>query len=151
VKSPEELSELFRAKGLKVTPQRQAIFQILHNWAEHPTAEAVYAKAQEQMPTMSLRTVYQTLNDLAEMGEITQLDLGTGSARFDTNLDAHQHLVCSGCGEVRDVVVDFTEIDFPGHLLDGFSISSTDVVFRGWCASCASNDAALLVTSNYQA
>lgn len=151
MKSPEELSEIFRAKGLKITPQRQAIFQILYNGAEHPTAEAVYAKAQEQMPTMSLRTVYQTLNDLAEMGEITQLDLGTGSARFDTNLDSHQHLVCSSCGEVRDIAVDFTDFEFPGHLLNGFSISSTDVVFRGHCANCANAEAASLVTSNHQA
>ena len=58
------------------------------------------------MPTISLRTVYQTLNDLAAMGELRQLDLGTGSARFDPNLDAHHHLVCERCGKVVDVYAD---------------------------------------------
>src|SRR3954469_21156156 len=94
MKTPEELTALFRARGLKVTPQRQCIFRILHGSDAHPTAEAVYAPASAEMPTMSLRTVYQTLNDLAEMGELQQLELGTGSARFDPTLDPHHHLVC---------------------------------------------------------
>ena len=58
------------------------------------------------MPSISLRTVYQTLNDLAEMGEIQALDLGTGSTRFDPNIDEHHHLVCERCGLVRDVALD---------------------------------------------
>ncbi len=61
------------------------------------------------MPTISLRTVYQTLNDLAAMGELVQLELGTGSARFDPNLDAHHHLVCDRCGKVLDVDVDASD------------------------------------------
>ena len=88
MKSPDELTELFRAQGLKVTPQRQCIFRILHDNQPHPTAEAVYAAVGQEMPTISLRTVYQTLNDLAAMGELVALDLGTGSTRFDPNLDA---------------------------------------------------------------
>jgi Fur family peroxide stress response transcriptional regulator len=53
----------------------------------HPTAEAGCATARQQTPMMSLNTVYQTLNGLAEMGEIQQLDLGTGSSRFDPNVE----------------------------------------------------------------
>src|SRR5437868_280342 len=78
VKTPAELTELFRARGLKVTPQRQAIFHVLHGETTHPTAEAVYEAVSTTMPTISLRTVYQTLNDLAAMGEVLALDLGTG-------------------------------------------------------------------------
>ncbi|MDZ7677081.1 MAG: transcriptional repressor [Acidimicrobiales bacterium] len=136
MKSPDELTDLFRARGLKVTPQRQLIFRVLHDELAHPTADAVYAMASTEMPTMSLRTVYQTLNDLTAMGEIEQIDLGTGSARFDTNLDTHQHLVCERCGAVRDVVVDFTAIDLDEDNLEGFAVSSTDIVFRGRCAAC---------------
>ena len=98
MKSPEALTEAFRARGLKVTPQRQAIFRALHENREHPSAESVYEQVAVEMPTISLRTVYQTLGDLAEMGEILQLDLGTGAARFDSNIDAHHHLVCGRCG-----------------------------------------------------
>ena len=134
MKTPDELTDLFRSRGLKVTPQRQMIFRVLNDDLAHPTADTVYARASAQMPTMSLRTVYQTLHDLAAMGEVTQIDLGTGSTRFDTNLAAHQHLVCQGCGAVRDVVV--APIDLDEGDLEGFAVSSTDIVFRGLCARC---------------
>jgi Fe2+ or Zn2+ uptake regulation protein len=137
VKSPTELTELFRAQGLKVTPQRQCIFRALHDNPEHPTAEAVYASVSSEMPTISLRTVYQTLNDLASMGELVQLELGTGSARFDPNLDAHHHLVCDRCGRVLDVDVDASTVQVPSAGRRGFNIESTEIVFRGVCADCA--------------
>jgi Fe2+ or Zn2+ uptake regulation protein len=136
VKSPTELTELFRQQGLKVTPQRQCIFRILHGSEVHPTAEAVYAAAVAEMPTMSLRTVYQTLNDLAAMGEIQQLDLGTGSSRFDPNTDGHHHLVCTACGKVRDLYADFTNVRVPSGA-HGFHVSTTEIVFRGLCDDCA--------------
>ena len=69
VKSPSDLTESFRAKGLKITPQRLRIFEVLHDSDRHPTAESVYDEVRVEMPTISLRTVYQTLNDLAGMGE----------------------------------------------------------------------------------
>ena len=137
MKSPTELTELFRAQGLKVTPQRQCIFRALHENPEHPTAEAVYASVSTEMPTISLRTVYQTLNDLASMGELVQLELGTGSARFDPNLDAHHHLVCDRCGKVLDVDVDASTVQVPSARRRGFNIETTEIVFRGVCADCA--------------
>ena len=82
MRSPVELTEAFRLQGLKVTPQRQCIFRIMVDAELHPTADWVYERAVAEMPTISLRTVYQTLNDLAAMGEIHAVDLGTGSARF---------------------------------------------------------------------
>jgi Fe2+ or Zn2+ uptake regulation protein len=145
MKTPTELTELFRAKGLKVTPQRQAIFRILHGATIHPTAESVYAAVAAEMPTISLRTVYQTLNDLAAMGEVHALDLGTGSARFDPNLDAHHHLVCESCGAVHDLYADFGKVAVPVPEQHGFVIESTEIVFRGRCATC---QAALPSSSN---
>ena len=137
MKSPEALTEALRARGLKVTPQRQAIFRALHENREHPSAESVYEQVAVEMPTISLRTVYQTLGDLAEMGEILQLDLGTGAARFDSNIDAHHHLVCGRCGMVRDVLVDHPEIRPTSPDCDDFRVTGTEIVFRGLCASCA--------------
>jgi Fe2+ or Zn2+ uptake regulation protein len=136
VRSPTELTEAFRQRGLKITPQRQLIFRILHGNDRHPTAENVYAAAVEVMPAISLRTVYQTLNDLAAMGEIQSIDLGTGSARFDPNVDDHHHLVCDRCGRVRDVYVDGLEPVVPTDAFDGFTVETTQLVFRGRCAGC---------------
>jgi Fur family peroxide stress response transcriptional regulator len=139
VKSPAELTELFHERGLKVTPQRQAIFRALHGEKTHPTAEWVYASVSKVMPTISLRTVYQTLNDLSAMGEVQALDLGTGSARFDPNMDAHHHLVCDRCGRVVDVYTDASALRVSGAQRHGFTINSTEVVFRGACPSCKSS------------
>ena len=131
-----DLTESFRAQGLKITPQRLRIFEVLHHSDEHLTAEAVHARVRTEMPTISLRTVYQTLNDLAAMGELNQLDLGTGSARFDPNLDPHHHLVCDACGDVHDVHADFSEVHVPEGDDHGFEVSATEIVFRGLCRDC---------------
>jgi Fur family peroxide stress response transcriptional regulator len=136
VKSSEELTALFRAREMRVTPQRQAIFAILGESDRHLTAEAVFETARRQMPTISLRTVYQTLNDLAAMGELTQLHLGPGSSRFDPNTDPHHHLVCESCGEVVDLHADLTDVRVPDDVVAGFRITSTEVVFRGRCTAC---------------
>jgi Fe2+ or Zn2+ uptake regulation protein len=136
MRTPEELADLFRSRGLKVTPQRQRIFRVLHGSQVHPTAESVYAETRRHMPMMSLKTVYQTLNDLTEMGEIRQLDLGTGSSRFDPNVEhQHHHLVCNQCGKVRDLYVPI-DVSIPAPEQQGFTVDSAEVIFRGLCADC---------------
>ena len=138
VRTPQELSTAFRAIGLKVTPQRQVLFSLLHQNDAHPSAEAIHLAASAAMPGISLRTVYQTLNDLVSMGELQQLQLTPGSARFDPNTSEHHHLVCDGCGDVRDVYVSgLADVDVSG--LDGFRVDATDVVVRGSCPTCTSN------------
>jgi Fe2+ or Zn2+ uptake regulation protein len=130
------MTQLFRSRGLKVTPQRELIFELLWGAPDHPSADSVYAEARRRMPTMSLRTVYQTLNDLATMGELLHLDLGTGSSRFDPNTDVHHHLVCTSCGKVRDLYADFSTLSVPAGSGDGFEIGAAEVVFRGLCEDC---------------
>ena len=139
--TPSELTQRFRERGLKVTPQRQRIFEVLHGNGAHPSAEAVYDVARATMPTMSLKTVYQTLNDLAGMGEIQLLDLGTGAGRFDPNVSAHHHLVCTSCGKVRDLHASYPELRVPQGQRQGFTVGSAEVVFRGVCDDCGTKQA----------
>jgi len=135
MRTPDELAVAFRAAGLKVTPQRQLLFRLLHCNEMHPTAETLYAVAVAEMPGISLRTVYQTLTDLAAMGELQQIQLG-GAARFDPNVGDHHHSVCDTCGEVRDVYVPNAD-DIAVAGLDGFSVHSARIVFSGKCPRCA--------------
>jgi Fur family peroxide stress response transcriptional regulator len=134
------MAELFRRNGLKVTPQRECIFEVLWGADHHPTADSVYAEARGRMSTMSLRTVYQVLNDLAAMGELQQLDLGTGSTRFDPKTDVHHHLVCTRCGKVRDLYADYSHVRVPAGSGRGFQVGSAEVVFRGLCEDCHRTD-----------
>jgi Fur family transcriptional regulator, stress-responsive regulator len=137
VKTAEELTRLFRSHGRKVTPQRQCIFRVLQGDITHPTADTVYARARSEMETMSLKTVYQTLNELTAMGEIQALDVGTGTTRFDPNVEvSHHHLVCKRCGKVRDLYADFSYVTVPQGSDEGFDVGGAEVVFRGVCSDC---------------
>ena len=137
MQSPDALIDLFRAHGRKITAQRQCIFEALEGDVTHPSAERVHERVRQEMPNVSLKTVYQTLNDLADLGAIAVLDVGTGSARFDPNVETtHHHLVCRSCGKVRDVDADFPNLQVPSGAAPGFNVLSAEVVFRGLCDEC---------------
>lgn len=136
--SVAELTERFRAEGLRVTPQRQVIFRLLQGNDEHPTVEALYEAARAEMPTISLKTVYQTVHDLEAMGEVSLLDLGTGSVRVDPNVEhPHHHLICTRCNKVRDVVIDVGSLTVPPDARQGFHVDDVEVHFRGVCDECS--------------
>ncbi len=132
-----ELISLFHEHGLRVTPQRQRIFGILAESSTHPTAEAVYARVRQDMPTISLKTIYDVLHELVQLGEIQQLDFGEGVRRYDPTTAPHHHLICERCGKVLDVFADFSQVQLPHEQRHGFSIRNAEVTFRGVCEECA--------------
>lgn len=140
MRSPAELTHAFRQQGLKLTRQRQVLFDLLHENGTHPTAEALHAAAAQRVPGISLRTVYQTLNDLTAMGELHAISLAPGAVRFDPNTDAHHHAQCDRCGALHDVYVeDLPPLRTRG--LDGFRTEGTTIVFRGLCDACVAHAA----------
>jgi Fe2+ or Zn2+ uptake regulation protein len=149
MRSPAELTRLFRAHGRKVTPQRQCIFRALQVASRrpsadrdpaadgHPSAERIHAIVRAEMETVSLKTVYSTLHDLVELGEVAALEVGTGAARYDPNVErTHHHLVCRSCGTVRDLFVDLPMAELPPGLAQGYDVERREVVFRGLCGDC---------------
>jgi Fe2+ or Zn2+ uptake regulation protein len=140
VEDLDTLTALFRRRGLKVTPQRQCIFEILYANPAHATAEAIYGIAKGRMPTISLKTVYETLHSLAALGQIQQIDLGTRSTRFDSDVHRHHHLVCSSCGRIENVDLDLGPLTLSAAERHGFVLSHTEVIVRGLCPSCVGRD-----------
>ena len=140
MRTPDELTTLFRENGLKVTPQRRAVFDALHRDATHPTADVIFARLRATMPTVSLRTVYQALNDLIELGEVQAVWVGNGAARFDPNTSHHDHFICWSCERIYDVAAtrptlvsaEVDEVDDTA----GYVVDSAEIFFRGMCASC---------------
>ncbi|RIK05253.1 MAG: transcriptional repressor [Acidobacteria bacterium] len=137
MRTAAEMTELYRQKGLKITPQRQCIFGILEANTTHPTADAIYESALETMPSISRKTVYTVLHELNELGELLTLDVGTGSLRFDPNVERHHHTVCRKCGSVGDVRgIDTARVRMPASEQVGFEVEETEVIFRGICKLC---------------
>jgi Fur family transcriptional regulator, peroxide stress response regulator len=131
------LKRLYRAKRRRLTPQRELIFRLLEQTQmDHPTAETLYVRAAEEMPSMSLRTVYAILKDLEEMRAIRPLELGTGSMRYCASPVRHHHMVCTRCGKVKDVFVDEGPLELPPDQRRGFAVKGHDVVFWGVCGGC---------------
>src|SRR4051794_32181529 len=107
----------------------------MHRSPGHLTANAVYGQARAEMETISLKTVYETLHSLVDLGLVRRLDIGTGQVLFDSAVTAHHHLVCNSCGRTEDVDLDVEPLD-PDQR-HGFVILQTEVVARGLCPRCA--------------
>ena len=135
MRSPSELAQVFRDKHLKLTPQRQLLFSLLHQNPSHPTAESLYEIASKKMPGISLRTIYQTLGELVEMGELQLVDVGIGATRFDPNIGDHHHFVCESCRAIHDVDI-LTAPKMSLRNSGGFAVDEVGVIFRGRCNRC---------------
>jgi Fur family ferric uptake transcriptional regulator/Fur family peroxide stress response transcriptional regulator len=131
------LSRVLRERGQRVTPQRLAIARTVRELDRHTTAETVFGHVSEQMPGVSLPTVYATLDLLEELGLVRRVPTETGTAVYDPRTEDHHHLVCRECGEIMDVdaPVDRAEL-LSAARARGFAADDAQVVVRGICASC---------------
>lgn len=93
------------AKGLRLTDQRRTIAAVLEEADDHPDVEALYARASERDPRISIATVYRTVKLFEEAGILDRHDFGDGRARYEmTGSDHHDHLIDLATGEVIEFV-----------------------------------------------
>jgi Fe2+ or Zn2+ uptake regulation protein len=142
MRTTEELCQKFRSLGHKITPQRRFIFQTLEAASEHLSAEDVYQSVKELIPDISLATVYNTLRELVELGEVRELDLGEGKSRFDPITSDHQHLICVNCHELQDIDCELPEAELCTERLHGYRFLGADVLIYGLCPKCKNDDQA---------
>ena len=102
-KSDAQIIQALRSKGYKATPQRIAICRFALCSKEHPSAQKVYSEVKKLHPTVSLSTVYKTLQVLKELGMLQELSSSLSQTRFDPNVKLHINLVCLQCGTIQDV------------------------------------------------
>ncbi|MEN6425348.1 MAG: transcriptional repressor [Phycisphaerales bacterium] len=123
--------------GLKVTPQRMAVYKALVGTTEHPSAEVVFRKVRRTFPSISLDTVNRTLLTLSDMGAAFVVE-GSGDAkRFDANLCTHQHFKCLKCRRIIDFHYEpFDEIAVPENLAGQFTVLRKTVYLEGLCDQC---------------
>ncbi len=126
----------------RMTPQRAKILEYLKSTKSHPSAEMVYDAIKDEMPGMSLATVYRNLQHLANEGQILRFCVGKES-RYDGDNKDHAHFVCKECDAVVDVEFDaeigkrvFDEYNKKKDL----SIESVQLFFFGYCGECNKQD-----------
>ena len=91
------------AAARKRSKQRDSIWGFLQTRTDHPTAETVYQNIRQEIPNISLATVYRNLSLLAEMGQIQKFSPDKGPDRFDPIAAPHDHFICTACGSVMDL------------------------------------------------
>lgn len=88
--------------GLKATQQRIVIYKALYNSKEHPTAEIIYEEVRAENPSISLGTVYKTLESFLDAGIVHKVYTGEGNMRYDANLFNHNHFYSINTNEIID-------------------------------------------------
>ncbi|GAB6090157.1 Fur family transcriptional regulator [Spirochaeta dissipatitropha] len=99
-----KLIKCLKTAGFRMTPQRAAICEALALRFDHPTAQSLYEQVKSDYPSLSLTTVYQTLDTLLKLGAITNIGTaGDDSIHFEVNTDPHINLACLTCHRICDL------------------------------------------------
>src|SRR5256885_12647858 len=101
----QQLTDLLRSRGHRVTSQRLVLHRVLRSRDRHLTAEEAMRELGQQLPNVSVPTVYATLELFEELGLIRRVAMEGGPSLFDSRTDEHNHVACRRCGRVEDVEV----------------------------------------------
>lgn len=127
----------------KLNTNAQAVLDVVHGAANHPTALEIYDAVKQARPRIGLASVYRILHMLVEQGYIRELGRNDDSCRYDAHTARHDHAICTVCGTLLDVPV---EITLPREVLQsaaqatGIILSSHEIRLYGKCPSCLKNN-----------
>jgi Fur family peroxide stress response transcriptional regulator len=134
----QTLTTSLQQAGLRITPQRIAICKLLVETDTHPTAAMIYETIHAQYPSLSLTTVYNTLDALTDLGVINVLgNAGDGAVHYDANIEPHINLACISCHKIVDIEspqVNHIHQDISSDL--GYKLLGARVMFYGLCPAC---------------
>jgi Fe2+ or Zn2+ uptake regulation protein len=135
--TPETLINLYRQKGLRITPQRRMIFELLSEDESHHTVDSLYQQLKERMPDVSLATVYNTVNELVALGELHNIEgRHAGGIHYDTITDPHHHLYCTQCHKLTDIALVIEPIELLPQETAGYQIERVQITYYGLCEDC---------------
>lgn len=124
-------------KDLGLTKQREVVLQVIRETDSHLTANEVFDKSKQLLPTISFATVYNSLRYLKDAGHIAEISFGNGASRFDSLTSRHDHALCTKCGKLVDM-----EIELPPEVINfaaqfsKFKLESIELTLRGLCPEC---------------
>ncbi|MEM9153808.1 MAG: Fur family transcriptional regulator [Cyanobacteria bacterium P01_F01_bin.33] len=132
----ETIVGVLKAKGLRVTPQRFSVYELLLARDDHPTAEQMLTELNRDRPVLSQATVYSALQALREAGLVREVLLEEGVSRYDANVERHHHFHCRECGAIADITWDtFSCVDL-NRLPAGLHGEEYEITVQGTCDRC---------------
>ena len=139
--SVDEVLELVRRHGGRVTSSRRLLLRALFDAQRHRSAEELAAEVQAQAPDVHLSTIYRNLEELERLGVLVQSHLGHGPATYHLASSAHGHLACEGCGTMLEVPNDlFGELARRADDQFDFIIDPHHFAVLGRCGTCRAQD-----------
>ena len=135
-----ELKEELINAGIRPSVQRLAIFEYVRKSCQHPTAEVVYEALKDDLGSLSLTTVYNTLKLFVDAGLISMLTIDDTFRCFDGNRCCHAHFRCNNCGKIVDLQMkkDFVSLV---EGLGGYDIVDAQLYLKGTCPACLKKNA----------
>jgi len=133
----QDLASELKKRNIRPSHQRIQILDYLHKNQCHPTADQIYKDLQNEIPTLSKATIYNTLSLFVEAGLVRVLSIENKETRYDIITETHGHFKCDHCGVIVNFELDPSSI--AAEELTGFRISVKNVYFRGACPGCLIN------------
>lgn len=126
-------------KAVRNTKQKQVIAAAVDK-LNHPTASMIHEHIKEEMPNISLGTVYRVLDTMADEGRLSRLHFASGEDIFDKTVAPHIHIRCRSCSKVRDVMLS-EPLSLESFVADaeGFTVENSHMEFTGLCSECKSS------------
>jgi Fur family ferric uptake transcriptional regulator len=141
VPAAEDWQAQLRARGYRLTPQRQLVLEAVGQLG-HGTPDEIAGAVQQTASGVNISTVYRTLELLEELGLVQHTHLGHGAPTYSIPQDDdHVHLVCRDCGGLQEVDSSLLE-DVVGRLSSerGFTVDVGHFAVFGRCAACSASD-----------
>jgi Fur family peroxide stress response transcriptional regulator len=137
----EAIIQSLKEGGLRITPQRLAIIDVLlEKGLLHPGAKFIYKEAKKKCKSLCLSTTYATINEFSRLGIIKTLQFEWAENRCEGNLDEHFNLICERCGGIIDYYVA-TYIDKTDVIKKtGFIITKNRLEYYGYCRECSNGN-----------
>jgi Fur family transcriptional regulator, peroxide stress response regulator len=136
--SASNFRNLCHRHGLAATHQRRVIYETVLSLPGHPSPEVIFEKVREQIPSISLATVYKNIHTFLDSGLLREVSLHYGSLRLETERRPHHHVVCVSCKSITDLQDESLErVRVRRKLPRGFQVHRIAVDILGICAACA--------------
>ena len=123
---------------MRFSKQRDLVLNIVQDTQTHPTADYVYEKARNELPNVSLGTVYRNLGQLVENNQLKSLNID-GTIHYDAFLDDHQHFQCKTCNRVLDIELNTKDFVSKLELNTNHIIDGCQIHLVGICNDCQNN------------